>query len=148
MSAVLSALGSVGVSGLIPCKIVKVISVKYPPFLPLALPSVLFNKYREKTFLRDIATQAVSHQAGIDRYTQQGAYRQARNHKLHAEGMGGDVGHLCLVKGLQREVLTFLSLMPHKHNVVSLRLSSVHLKDTNKNISNREHRSHLGIQIY
>jgi hypothetical protein len=82
MFAVLSALGSVGVSDLIPCKMVKVISVKYPSFLTLVMLSVLCNTHRAKSSVRHTGRQTVSHQSDIDRYTQQRAYRQARNHKL------------------------------------------------------------------
>lgn len=54
------------------------------------------------------------------------------------EDTGREVGNSNLVKRLQRGVPAFLSLMPHKYSVVPLRLSSMHLKDTSRNIPNSQ----------
>lgn len=103
------------------------------------MPSVLWNKYRAKSSLRATARQAVSHQAGIDRDTQWRAHRQAKTtHYRPTEDTGREVSDLNLVKRFQRRVSAFLSLMPRKHSVVPPRLSSMHLKDTTRNIPNSQ----------
>lgn len=66
MHSVLSALGSAGVSDLVPCKTVK--DFCKVSLTPSPCDAIVFNKERTELFAGDTQQETVRHQTGIDRH--------------------------------------------------------------------------------